>query len=214
MVDLSLARVLKRRRFRSAITVVSGLPRSGTSLMMQMLGAGGIELLTDEVRRPDEDNPKGYYEFEQTKRLTEQIDPLWLNRARGKAVKVISYHLQYLPNGHHYRVVFMERDLQEIMASQAKMLARRRQPATIPAEQMKRAYIDHLTKVRVVLALRPCLQVLRISFEQAVLHPWQVAAQVQAFLGQRLDLDAMAEMALPSLYRNRRTTLPVRAPSG
>jgi len=186
------------------ITVVSGLPRSGTSMMMQMLQAGGIELVTDGVRRPDEDNPEGYFEFERTKQLGNGVDPLWLVRARDKAVKVISYHLQHLPDGHRYRIVFMERDLEEILASQAKMLERRGEPAGASSAEMRRVYVDHLTKVQVVLALRPCLEVIRVNFKQAVLRPRHVAAQVQAFLGRRLDLNAMADAVTPSLYRNRR----------
>jgi hypothetical protein len=106
------------------VVVVSGLPRSGTSLMMQMLEAGGITVLTDGIREPDEDNPRGYYEFERVKALPKG-DYEWLESARGKAVKVVSALLEYLPPEYNYKVIFMHRRMEEILASQRKMLIRR-----------------------------------------------------------------------------------------
>ena len=106
------------------ITVVSGLPRSGTSMMMKMLEAGGIPPVTDELRTADEDNPKGYYEFERVKAM-DQGDTSWVVGARGKVVKVISALLKHLPPGEQYRVVFVRRNMPEILASQRKMLIHR-----------------------------------------------------------------------------------------
>ena len=92
---------------RDVVTIVSGLPRSGTSMMMKMLEAGGIELLIDRVRVADADNPKGYYEFERVKQI--ETDQAWLPEAQGKAVKMISALLRHLPADCRYRIIFMER---------------------------------------------------------------------------------------------------------
>ena len=105
------------------IVVVSGLPRSGTSLMMQMLQAGGMPLLIDDLRPADTDNPNGYWEYEPVKRL--QQDNSWIPQAEGKAVKVVSALLQYLPPQHTYKIIFMQRPMQEVLASQTVMLERR-----------------------------------------------------------------------------------------
>ncbi len=112
----------------AAIIVVSGLPRSGTSMTMKMLAEGRIALLTDGVRAADESNPEGYYEFEKVKQLDKAGDLSWLNEARDKAVKIISYLLPHLPDTLNYRVLFMHRDLHEVMASQNRMLVQRGEP--------------------------------------------------------------------------------------
>ena len=106
------------------ITVVSGLPRSGTSMMMKMLEAGGILPIIDNIRTADEDNPKGYYEFERVKAI-DKGDTEWVADAQGKSVKVISALLKHLPSDHQYRVIFIRRHMDEILASQRKMLLRR-----------------------------------------------------------------------------------------
>src|SRR5262245_15575927 len=115
------------------IIVVSGLPRSGTSLMMQMLDNGGIEVVTDNVRAADTDNPRGYYELEKVKRVKQ--DASWLPQARGKAFKMVSQLLYDLPASERYLVVFMERDFDEMLLSQEKMLQRLGRPAA-PREVM------------------------------------------------------------------------------
>src|SRR6188768_3994121 len=117
----SLARLVRQLRYGRPIVVVSGLPRSGTSMMMQMLQAGGLEILTDAVRTPDGSNPKGYLEFEAVKDL-DKPPPPWLAGARGKAVKIVSSLVRWLPEGHDYRVIFMRRNLDEVILSQNKML--------------------------------------------------------------------------------------------
>src|SRR5512136_2813877 len=121
----SLTRLYRRLRFGEPVVVVSGLPRSGTSMLMKMLEAGGLTLVTDGQRTADEDNPKGYYEVERVKDLANETDRAWLNAARGKGIKVISYLLKSLPADLNYKVLFIRRDLDEILASQKKMLARR-----------------------------------------------------------------------------------------
>jgi hypothetical protein len=110
------------------ITIVSGLPRSGTSMMMKMIEAGGIPPLTDAIRAADEDNPKGYYEFERVKQM-DKGDVAWVADAPGKSVKVISALLKHLPPGYDYRVIFVQRNMAEILASQRKMLTHRGEDA-------------------------------------------------------------------------------------
>src|SRR4026209_2745330 len=107
----ALARFVRRLRYGRPIVVVSGLPRSGTSMMMQMLQAGGLEILTDAVRTPDGSNPKGYFEFEAVKDLDKGQAPAWLAGARGKAVKIVSSLVRWLPESNDYQVIFMQRNL-------------------------------------------------------------------------------------------------------
>ena len=104
------------------ITIVSGLPRSGTSMMMRMLEAGGMPVITDNLRTADDDNPRGYFEFEPAKKTKD--DPSWLNAAEGKAVKMIYKLLYDLPDRLEYRVLIMRRNMQEVLTSQRKMLDR------------------------------------------------------------------------------------------
>jgi hypothetical protein len=115
-----LKKFLMKKTSQSTITIVSGLPRSGTSLMMQMLEAGGMDILTDGIRKIDKNNPWGYYEFEKVKNLGK--DNSWLNLCNGKVVKIISILLYDLPTDRKYNVIFMKRNLQEVLASQRKML--------------------------------------------------------------------------------------------
>ncbi len=183
------------------IIVVSGLPRSGTSLMMQMLADGGIEVVTDHVRTPDTDNPRGYYEFEPVKRTKQ--DPSWVPGARGKAVKMVSQLLYDLPPGERYRVIFMERDLDEVLASQAKMLERLGRQAG-PAEPMKRAFTTHLERLNEWLGRQPHMAVLRVRYRELVQGPAEQAARVREFLGGRPDAGRMAASVDPALYRNRK----------
>src|ERR1700730_12387191 len=110
-------RLYRRLRYGAPIVVVSGTPRSGTSMAMKMLDAGGMPTLTDGIRAADESNPKGYYEFERVKELDKNGDIAWLSDARGNAVKIISFLLTFLPESFDYQVIFMDRDLDEVLAS-------------------------------------------------------------------------------------------------
>ena len=121
----ALKEVSRRLRFGKSIIVVSGLPRSGTSMMMRMLEAGGIEIMTDDQRAADVDHPRGYFELERVKELDKGGDKSWLDGARGKAIKIISFLLRELPPDYHCKVIFMRRGIDEIIASQNKMLERR-----------------------------------------------------------------------------------------
>ena len=186
------------------ITVVSGLPRSGTSMMMQMIEAGGMPVLTDTARDADEDNPMGYYEYEPVKLL--EADRSWLSEAGGKAVKVVSELLQYLPEAHDYRVVFMDRRMGEILASQRAMLARRdaKPEAEVDDPQMAGIYRKHLSRVRAWIDAQPHLQVIRADYGQVVAHPGAWARKINRFLDAGLDTDAMAAAVDASLSRQTR----------
>jgi Sulfotransferase domain len=188
----------------SDIIIVSGLPRSGTSLMMQMLDHGGVEVVTDNVRTPDTDNPRGYYEFEQVKKIKE--DKCWLPETRGKAFKMVSQLLYELPASERYRIIFMERDLDEMLFSQEKMLARLNKPSA-PRGVIERAFREHLRKVRMWLAAQANIEVLAVSYNDLVERPAEEAQRVSAFLGGNADTESMSKTVDPSLYRNRKTPI-------
>ena len=182
------------------IIVVSGLPRSGTSLMMQMLERGGFEVVTDRIREADTDNPRGYYEFERVKKI--RSDRAWLPDARGKAVKMISQLLYDLPDTEQYRVIFMDRDFDEMLRSQEKMLHRLGRAAA-PPDQMKANYQLHLDRLFRWLANQSNIRVLRVSYNDVVQQPLDAARRVTEFLGREADYSAMASAVDPSLYRNQ-----------
>ena len=184
------------------VTIVSGLPRSGTSLMMQMLDAGGLPALTDRARGPDEDNPRGYYELEAVKRTA--TDPSWLSQAEGKAVKMVHVLLHDLPSDHAYRVVFMTRDLIEVVRSQSTMLSRRgTHGADLSEGQLIKAYERYLDRVRLWLAMQPNFQILYVSYNVLMADPQATAAALNRVLGGRLDVDSMVGAVDQSLYRQR-----------
>jgi hypothetical protein len=184
------------------ITIVSGLPRSGTSLMMQMLVAGGMTALSDGERVADTDNPRGYLEWERIKTLPD--DPGCIAEAEGKVVKVISRLLLSLPAGHEYRTIFMQRPLPEVLASQDQMLKRRgtfkegANPAIISA-----AFEKHLREVYAWLDGKSYVKALRIPYHDVLSKPKEIGEQIAQFLGTTLDVEAMAQQVDASLYRNR-----------
>lgn len=184
------------------ITIVSGLPRSGTSLMMQMLAAGGLPILSDGERLADVDNPRGYLEWERIKQLPQ--DPACIAEAEGKVVKVISRLLLSLPAEHEYRIIFMQRPLPEVMASQDEMLRHRGtfKPAA-NAEFISAAFERHLKEVYAWLDRRPSASVCRIDYHRVLSEPRVVAEELGKFLETTLDVQAMARQVDPSLYRNR-----------
>jgi hypothetical protein len=183
------------------IIIVSGLPRSGTSLMMQMLDNGGVPVVTDSIRSADTDNPKGYYEFEQVKKI--KRDTSWLPAVRGKAIKMVSQLLYDLPPTEVYRIVFMERDLDEMLRSQEKMLERlNRRPA--PPAAMKLAYTDHLDRLHEWLPRQANMKVLRVCYNELLEMSTCQAERVKEFLRCPADAEKMANTVDPSLYRNRK----------
>ncbi len=184
------------------ITIVSGLPRSGTSLMMQMLVAGGMTPLSDGERQADADNPRGYLEWERIKTLPN--DPGCIAEAEGKVVKVISRLLLALPSGHQYRVIFLQRPMAEVLASQDAMLRRRgtykegADPAAISA-----AFEKHLREVYAWMDGKPHVKALRVAYHEVLRDPETVGKKLAEFLGLELNLPAMARQVDESLYRNR-----------
>ncbi len=189
------------------IAIVSGLPRSGTSLMMQMLVAGGMTPLADGERTADADNPRGYLEWERIKTLPQ--DPACIAEAEGKVVKVISKLLLALPATHEYRVVFMERPMPEVLASQAKMLERRGlatpgTPQSAAADQaIAAAFEKHLQEVYAWLEKTPQVKSLRLGYHSVLADPTSAADQLRTFLGIDLNTTAMTQAVDASLYRNR-----------
>ncbi len=190
------------------IVIVSGLPRSGTSLMMQMLQSGGIEIVTDHIRTADTDNPRGYYEFEQVKKI--KHDASWLPAARGKAVKMISQLLYDLPPTENYRIIFMERDLDEVLQSQEKMLQRLGRPAA-PRTEIREAYTLHLRRLNDWLARQPNMKVLCVSYNELIQGEDEPARRVSQFLGGWVDVHKMVQSVDPALYRNRKAAVAPQA---
>jgi hypothetical protein len=185
------------------ITIVSGLPRSGTSLMMQMLAAGGMPLLTDSERKPDIDNPRGYCEWEPIKSLPKE--PNLIDHAEGKAVKIITQLLLSMPRGRDYKLIFMERPLPEVLASQDEMLRRRGTTQAVDHAALTSAFRDHMKEVVGWLENRDDIPVCRMGYRRVLSDPIRCASEVRDFLGIKLDVEAMAGQVDPALYRNRRT---------
>jgi hypothetical protein len=183
------------------ITIVSGLPRSGTSLMMQMLAAGGMTLLTDFERKPDADNPRGYCEWEPAKLLPR--NPAVIDQAEGKAVKVISQLLMSVPPGRNYKLIFMERPLSEVLTSQDVMLRRRGTTDAIDHSVMTDAFKTHLRELRTWLEEREDMPICRVGYRKLVNEPVDHAKAVRDFLELNLDVEAMAGQVDRSLYRNK-----------
>lgn len=176
-----------------------------------MLEAGGLPLLTDDVREADEDNPKGYFELEKVKDLAEAEDKSWLKDARGKAVKVISHLLKELPEENFYRIIFARRNLQEIVTSQNIML--KRQAETNPVEDAKamELYRKHIVNVRFLVRRAANLEMLELAYTEALDYPENAAEQINRFLGGKLSTKAMSTVVDRRLYRNRKEQLGKQA---
>ena len=182
--------------------VVSGVPRSGTSLMMQMLAAGGFPVLADERRPVDPDNPRGYFEFGPAKRLAR--DASWLSRADGRAFKLVYALLGDLPEDRAYRVILMRRRLPEVVASQNAMLARRGDPdVNRPAEFWIELFGRHLREIEAWIETQPHCSLLGVDYNALVESPRSVAETVRQFVAADLDVEAMVRCVDPALYRRR-----------
>jgi hypothetical protein len=204
MLDFILRR-LRQSAPGEPIVVVSGLPRSGTSMMMKMLEAGGLPILTDGERSADLDNPKGYFEYERIKDLEKEADKSYVAGGRGKALKVISFLIKDLPDDNHYKVIFMRRDLDEVMASQDKMIERLGSTdAGVEQEAIKEAYRNDIVRTRLLCRKKPNFELLEVQYRATIEDAAGTAKSVNQFLGQRLDEQAMREAVDASLYRNRR----------
>ncbi len=184
------------------VIVVSGLPRSGTSMLMMMLSEGGLPLVTDSMRGPDEDNPNGYFEFEPVKALAEGKHQ-WLADAGGKVVKVVSALLEHLPPGQRYRILFMEREIKEILASQQKMLARRNEPSATADSEMEARFREHLAAIKYWLARQPNMDVLYVDYNRMMSSPEVDCQMIADFVGLPLDVARMRLVPNQRLYRNR-----------
>lgn len=185
-----------------AITIVSGLPRSGTSMMMRMLEAGGMAVVVDNLRPADADNPYGYYEFERVKQLKD--DASFLDHAHGKALKAVFTLLYDLPQDRTYDIIFMQRKMTEVLRSQRTMLHRHgKDSQPIDDEKMGQLFAKHLEEAYAWLAMQEHFQVLYVNYEDVMTAPLANAQRVNQFLGNRLDARKMAAMVDPTLYRNR-----------
>jgi len=189
------------------ITVVTGLPRSGTSLMMQMLAAGGLCLLTDGKRAPDADNPRGYFEWERIQQLPQ--DPALIAFGEEKAVKVTSPLLAWLPVGRQYRILLMRRPIEEVFASQTVMIRRLgTSGGALGPEPLMRAMEDHLRLVMAGMERRPDCRIHLVAYHALLAEPRRESEAIRDFLEVDLDVAAMAAQVDPSLYRQRRAVAP------
>jgi len=169
---------------------------------MKMLEAGGLPVLTDQIRTADEDNPKGYYEFERVKQIEEDRD--WLPDAQGKAVKMIAALLKHLPADYAYKVIFMRRSIEEILASQRQMLIRRGEPTDAVSDgRMAELFRRHVVRVQAWLAEQSNVDTLYVDYGGILDAPKEQAGRVNAFLDGGLDVNKMAGVVDPSLYRQR-----------
>ncbi len=204
-MPFSVSKLFRKPEGTKVIIIVSGLPRSGTSMMMKMLELAGLEILTDNLRTADANNPKGYYEFERVKKL-KAGDFDWLSTAQGKVVKVISALLEYLPNQYQYKIIFMRRNMDEILSSQRQMLVRDgKHDDEVPDGKLAELYENHLKKIGTWLEQQPNMSTLYISYNQIVRDPEPDLNRIIQFLGKDLDIKSMLQVVDRDLYRERRS---------
>ncbi len=196
------SRIDRQDEEKQPVIVVSGLPRSGTSMMMRMLAEGGLPVITDELRRADEDNPNGYFELEIVRQLREG-ESAWLRGANGKGVKVISSLLEFLPQNYQYKIIFMERDTRETLASQKKMLEHRGEAARISDEEMEQQFHHHLTSIKPWLVRQPNMDVLYVKYNSLLAEPERFCERIASFLELPLNQARMLSVPDTQLYRNR-----------
>lgn len=192
----------KKKSAAKPVIIVSGLPRSGTSMMMKMLNEGGLNIVTDVIRQADDDNPNGYFELETVKLLPEG-NFAWPQNTSGKVVKVISSLLEYLPSQYSYKVIFMEREIKEILASQKKMLLNRNESAKLDDSEMEVQFRNHLAAVKAWLVRQTNIEVLFVNFSALISEakPW--CDRISDFISIPLDIDRMLSVPTEKLYRNR-----------
>ncbi len=173
-----------------------------------MLRDGGLEVVSDNKRKADIDNPKGYFEYEPVKDIHRSGQNLkWLKKIRGKGIKIISFLLRYLPDNNNYNIIFMQRDLNEILVSQAKMLHRRGEEHSIPDEKMMVFWKEHLEQIFFIMHHRPSFRFIVLDYLDVIQDPRSAAKKIESFLNIDLDIDKMAEAVSPELYRNRKENL-------
>ncbi len=184
--------------YDNQIVVVSGLPRSGTSVMMQMLSNGGTEVLIDDKRQADNSNPKGYLEYEPVMRLHK--DNSWLGKAQNKTIKIVAPLLGYLDSKYRYKIIFMVRDIDEVVKSQRKMVGK--DPEVIPLG-LYNSYKTQLQNVESWKDKEPGVELIYVNYKDVLEKPHSVAKKVEKFIGIDLDKKAMEACVDKSLYRNR-----------
>ena len=191
-----------KRNDNKTIIVVSGLPRSGTSMMMKMLAEGGLSILTDAIRSADDDNPNGYYEFELVKKLPDGQSK-WLADANHKVVKIISALLEHLPANYRYKIIFMEREPREILASQQKMLTNRNEMSKISDAEMQDQFQKHLAAIKYWLARQPNMDVMYVDYNKMISKPENYCQAIADFIAIPVDVSKMLSVPNERLYRNR-----------
>lgn len=197
-----------REHVKGSITIVSGLPRSGTSMMMQMLREGGMEVFTDQQREADQSNPLGYLEHEAVKRIAR--DKRWLALAENKAVKVVAQLLRHLPPQYHYKILFMERDMREVVTSQQKMLARLGKiPADVYPYHLQGNFEKAVQEVKDWQAQQGNVEICYVQHSEVIANPFGQALQINEFLGGQLQVEKMAQVVNPTLYRENNTLTQV-----
>lgn len=204
-IGQGLAEVLSRWKYGEPVIVVSGLPRSGTSMLMNMLAAGGVSAFVDNQRQADVDNLKGYFEYERVKGLESDPDRSWLRQVRGQAIKVVSHLLRYLPPDNRYFVLLARRDLTEVLTSQNLMLERLKQANPVADDKARRHYEQHLRGVRSLVGVRSNFRLLEVPYAEVVAGADAWSRKISAFVGRDLDCARMAAVVDASLYRNRVT---------
>lgn len=185
---------------KDQIVIVSGLPRSGTSLMMQMINKGGIEALIDDKREADVSNPKGYYEYEPVMSLHK--DNTWLDIGKNKVVKVVAPLLKFLPPKYRYKVIFMNRDLSEVIKSQQKMIGKNTENLPIKLFQ---SYTKHLNQVEIWKEKEPNVELIYLDYKEVLDNTGQAIEKIVKFIGVEMDKEAMKLCVDTSLYRNKTT---------
>lgn len=199
----SLKRSLETKTRNRPIVIVSGLPRSGTSMMMQMLEAGGMPVMTDHARKADDDNPRGYYEFERVKKMKD--DTSWLDNCHGKAVKIVSSLLYHLPGDNRYKLIFMRREMEEILASQKVMLQRAGQEeGRLGGRAMAEKLEEHLIKIEGWLKRQRNIKTLFLSYNDVLRDPHEGARRLIGFIGLKSDTAKIAGSIDLLLYRKRK----------
>jgi hypothetical protein len=187
---------------KKPVVIVSGLPRSGTSMMMKMLAEGGLPMLTDEIRGADDDNPNGYFELEVVRKLKEGNFE-WLKGANGKVVKVISALLEHLPQQYSYKIIFMEREPKEVLASQKKMLDHRGEVSRVSDEEIEQQFHQHLAAIKPWLVRQPNMDVLYVNYNALISKPELFCGRIEEFLDSPLNQKRMLSVPTEKLYRNR-----------
>ncbi|MCB9195864.1 MAG: alkaline phosphatase family protein [Flavobacteriales bacterium] len=192
------------KNVKGEVIIVSGLPRSGTSMMMQILDAAGVPLLTDGKREADISNPKGYYEFEKVKKL--MVDKSWLSEAKGKGVKIIAQLLPFLPANYNYKIIFMKRNMLEVLASQNVMLGKDKNPEgkeKVFSARLHDTFQAQLSKIDLWIESQANVEILEVNYSDIIENPEEEFNAILSFLDVQADIKRMRDVVDKKLYRNK-----------